>query len=118
MNIKEFLNDHLKTNKKIYSKTADKKIFFLKADTPKPPYVEYEIIDEYGTFYDENKKRHTTYVIQIDIFSNKDYYELEKIIKEEMSKLDMEYTGGADLYEEPPVNLFHKAMIFEIDFRE
>lgn len=42
VNIKKFIKDTL-SNSEILSLTADKKVYFIHANKPNTPYVEYEI---------------------------------------------------------------------------
>lgn len=112
MNIKQFVRQVLSDNE-VLSLTADKKVYFLHASTPITPYIEYEIYDEYGEEWAENKEIATNYYIQVDIFSNGDYTQLENKIKEKMINAGFIRGMCADLYE-VDTHLFHKAMRFFI----
>ncbi|KOC32551.1 hypothetical protein [Clostridium botulinum] len=92
------------------------KTFFLRAVAPVSPYVEYEVINEYGAEFQENKEWFTTYIIQVDIFSKGDYDSIEKIIKEKLLKAGFSREMAADLYEKD-TKLFHKAMRFNITLK-
>lgn len=95
----------------IINLTADKDVYFLHANSANPPYLEYEIIDEYGEEWAENKEIATNYYIQIDVFSKGDYTELENKIKEKMINAGFTRSTAADLYEKD-TGLYHKAMRF------
>ncbi|RXI57414.1 prohead protease [Clostridium tetani] len=113
MNIKKYLFKVL-NNKEILDLLPDKKVFFLHANNPdKKLYLEYEIINEYGTEYSEGNEDYTTYVIQIDIFSTEDYTELENTVKKIMVQSGFNRDMSADLYEKE-TGLYHKAMRFKI----
>lgn len=112
MDIVKYTKDTL-SNIEILNLTANNKAFFLRAINPVAPYVEYEIIDEYGTEYADGKEIGTTYVIQVDIFSKEDYHVLEKAIRKHMLKAGFNRDMAADLYEEN-TRLYHKAMRFNI----
>lgn len=110
MNIKKYVRDLL-MDKTIIDLTEDKKVYFLHANNAKPPYVEYEFYDENGADYSENQETATNYYIQIDIFSNGDYTELETKIKEKMISEGFTRGMAADMYEKD-TKLYHKAMRF------
>ncbi|BDR75759.1 hypothetical protein [Clostridium tetani] len=113
MIIKKYLLNVL-NNKEILDLLPDKKVFFLHANNPdKKLYLEYEIINEYGTEYSEGNEDYTTYVIQIDIFSTEDYTELENTVKKIMVQSGFNRDMSADLYEKE-TGLYHKAMRFKI----
>ncbi len=112
VNIKKLVKDTL-SDTDILNLTADKKVYFLHAENPKPPYVEYEIFDENGEEWAENKEIATNYYVQVDIFSKKDYVDLENKIKEIMINAGFNRSMCADLYEND-TQLFHKAMRFFI----
>ena len=112
MEIKKYLNRILNQDN-IINILPDKKVYFLHANHPTPPYIEYEIIDEYGDGYSENKEISTHYIAQIDIFSYSDYTEIEKIIYDSMIEAGFSRDKGADLYEED-TKYNHKAMRFNI----
>lgn len=109
-NIKQYLNQVL-SNNQILNLTADNEIYFLHADTPTTPYVEYEIFDEDGELWEEGKETATNYYVQIDLFSLTDYTELENKIREVMLNASFERSMAADLYE-VDTKLYHKAMRF------
>lgn len=115
MNIKQYLLNTLE-NKEILNLLGDRKVFFLHATNPTPPYLEYEIINENGEFFCENKEEYTNYTIQVDIFSKKDYTEIEDRVKKCMQDRDFNRTNGADLYEKD-TGLYHKAMRFNISLK-
>ncbi|AUN26224.1 prohead protease [Clostridium botulinum] len=113
MNIKQYLLNVL-NNKEIIDLLPDEKVFFLHADNPaKDLYVEYEIINEYGTEYSEGNENFTTYIVQIDIFSTGDYTALENTVKRIMIHNGFNRDMAADLYEKE-TGLYHKAMRFNI----
>lgn len=110
MNIKAFLRSVL-IDPEIVNLTADKTVYFLHANNANAPYVEYEIIDEYGEEFAENKEIATVYLVQVDIFSKGDYTNLENKTKEKMISAGFSRSMAADLYEED-TGLYHKAMRF------
>jgi hypothetical protein len=95
----------------IVNLTADKKVYFLHATNANAPYVEYEIFDEYGVEWAENKEIATNFELQVDIYSKGDYTELENKIKEKLMSAGFVRDMAADLYEED-TELYHKAMRF------
>lgn len=117
MNIKEYLLDVLKS-KEIIDLLPNKKVYFLHAsstkDNPlKKPYLEYEIINEFGCEYSEGNEDFTCYIVQVDIFSTGDYTELESIVKKHMINNGFNRDMAADLYEKD-TQLYHCAMRFNI----
>ncbi|HDK7179309.1 prohead protease [Clostridium sporogenes] len=113
MNIKKYLLNTL-NNKEIIDLLPDGKVFFLHADNPaKDLYLEYEIINEYGTEYSEGNENYTTYIVQIDIFSIGDYTQLENTVKKIMIHNGFNRDMAADLYEKE-TGLYHKAIRWNI----
>ena len=113
MNIKQYLLKAL-NDAEIINLLPDKKVYFLHAVNPnKELYLEYEIINEFGAEYNENKENFTTYKVQVDIFSTADYTELENIVKRIMTDNGFSRDTAADLYEKE-TGLYHKAMRFNI----
>lgn len=112
MDIKEHLLSTLK-NEKILSLTGDQKVYFLHANNPETPYVEYEILRESGGSYSEGKETFTNYLVQVDIFSQNDYSDLEREIKTAMLNAGYSRDQARDLYEKE-TKLKHKAMRFNI----
>lgn len=112
MNIKRYIRQVL-IDEEILNLTADKKIYFLHATNPNTPYLEYNIFDEFGEEYAENKEIATTYYIQVDIFSKDNYQDIEDKIKEKMLNAGFNRSMAADLYENE-TGLYHKAMRFFI----
>ena len=110
MNIKQRLRQVL-SDTEILALTADAKVYFIHANNARPPYVEYEIADEYGVFHAEGKERAASYLVQVDIFSEGDYTALEDKIKERMISAGFVRDSAADMYEED-TRLYHKAMRF------
>ncbi|MSS43164.1 prohead protease [Anaerosalibacter bizertensis] len=113
MNIKQYILKIL-SDKSILELLPDERVYHIHANNPNPPYVEYQVINEYGVEYEENKEKYTRYIIQIDIFSKKDYTEIENVIKKHMFNAGFERDMAADLYEEK-TGLYHKGMRFSID---
>jgi len=111
-NIKQFIRQIL-SDSEILNLTADGKVYFLHATSPNTPYVEYEIYDEYGEEWAENKEIATNFYIQVDIFSKTDYTDLENKIKEKLINAGFVRSMCVDLYEEN-TELWHKAMRFFI----
>lgn len=112
VNIKKILKDTL-SNSEILNLTADKKVYFLHANAPTSPYIEYEIFDESGQEWAENKEIATNYYVQVDIFSKGDYTNLENKIKEVMESAGFNRTSCVGLYEND-TQLNHCAMRFLI----
>lgn len=112
VNIKKLLKDTL-SNSEILNLTADKKVYFLHANSPTTPYIEYELYDENGEEWAENKEIATNYYVQVDIFSKTDYTDLENKIKEVMLNAGFNRTSCAGLYEND-TQLYHCAMRFLI----
>ena len=112
MDIKKHLINTLKVDS-ILNLTGDKKVHFIHANNPIPPYVEYMVISENGDEFSEGKETYTKYLIQVDIFSLGNYSELEKQIKSVMINAGYCRDQSADLYEEK-TKLYHKAMRFNI----
>ncbi|MCD3217882.1 prohead protease [Clostridium botulinum C] len=113
MNIRNYLLKTLK-NEEVLELLPDKKVYFLHAnDEHKFPYVEYEIINEYGENYAESEEINTTYIVQVDIFSKDSYSKLEKTIKKHMLNAGFNRDMCADLFEKD-TKLYHKAMRFNI----
>lgn len=112
MNIRELVKSTLE-HKEILDLLGDKNIYFLKANKPKKPYVEFFIFDEEGEFWAEGKELSTTYYVQIDIFSDKSYSLIESKVKEKMLNAGFARSLSADLYEDD-TKLYHKAMRFFI----
>lgn len=108
--MKEFLRSVL-TDIEILKLTADNDVYFLHAKNANIPYIEYEIVNETGQKWAENKEIATNYMVQVDIFSKGDYTDLEDKIKEKMSNAGFIRDTAADLYEED-TELYHKAMRF------
>jgi len=111
-NIKQYLKQVL-SNSEIINLLPDKKVYFLHAESPKTPYVEYEIYDENGEAWAENREIAATYYIQVDIFSMGDYTDIENMIKDKMIRAGFRRAMAADLYEKD-TKLYHKAMRFLI----
>lgn len=111
-NIKKYTRDVL-SDSAITNLTADKKVYFLHATNPLTPYIEYQMYDENGEEWAENKEIATDYYVQVDIFSKADYTALEDKIREKMASAGFRRSMAADLYE-PDTELYHKAMRFVI----
>ena len=111
-NIKQFLNQVL-SSPEIINLLPDKKVYFLHAEAATAPYLEYEIIDEFGKEWAENKEIATNYYVQVDIFSMGDYSTIENAVKEKMIEAGFKRSMAADLYESD-TKLYHKAMRFLI----
>lgn len=112
MNIKKYLKETLGHNE-ILDLLGDKRIHFLHANNPTPPYLEYEIVNEYGAEYSEGNEQYTTHIVQLDIFSKSDYTDLENIVKNHMINNGFNRDMAADTYEKD-TKLYHKAMRFNI----
>lgn len=113
MNIKKYLLRTL-SDKRIIDLLPDKRVYFLHANNPnKKLYLEYEIVNEFGTQYSEGEEEYTTYLVQVDIFSIGDYTECEETVKKIMIQNGFSRDMAADLYEKD-TGLYHKAMRFNI----
>ncbi len=113
IDIKKYLYKVL-NSKEILDLLPDRRVYFLHANNPnKQLYLEYEIINEYGTDYSEGKEDFTTYVVQIDIFSTGDYTTLENIVKKIMIQNGFNRDMAVDLYEKE-TGLYHKSLRFSI----
>lgn len=95
--------------------TSDKKIYFIHATKPSPPYIEYQVVNSKGSDYSEGEINYINHLVQVDIFSNNDYTELETTILNRLIEDGFELEPGSpDLYEDK-TNLYHKPMRFSID---
>lgn len=93
-------------------------VYLLKApDNTVAPYIEYEVISENGSLYAENEELYTTYMVQIDIFSEGNYKELVKEIKKVMKDNNFLKEFGGSLYEEKS-KLFHYVLRFNYESEE
>ncbi len=93
----------------------EKKIYLLRApDNTRAPYVEYEILEEEGSMYAENEEIQTRYNIQIDIFTDGNYVEIAKKIKQVMQEQGFTKTYGGSKYEEE-TKLFHYILRFNYE---
>ncbi|WMJ81972.1 prohead protease [Clostridium sp. MB40-C1] len=117
MNIKQYLLKTL-SNKELLELLPNKKVYFLHAisteENPlQTPYVEYEIINEYGANYSEGQEEFTTYIVQVDIFSKDDFTIIEEIIKKNMINKEFNRDMCANSFEKN-TQLNHCAMRFNI----
>lgn len=112
INIKNHLLNTLKVDN-ILNLTGDGKVYFLHANNPIEPYIEYEVIREQGDEFAEGEERYTNYLVQVDIFSKSDYTNLENEIKKQMKNNGYIRDNAVDLYEKD-TKLYHKAMRFNI----
>lgn len=110
--LKEVLNQQ-----EILELTSDKKVYFIHANAPKPPYIEYQVINSRGSEYSEGDIKYINHLVQVDIFSLGDYTNLESIIINKFIDAGFELNpGGPDLYEEK-TKLNHKPLRFNIDLK-
>lgn len=97
-------------------KSGNPKIYLLRApDDTTGPYIEYEILDENGSLYAENKELETTYRLQIDIFTKGSYEAIRDKVKEilkEYKEFSKEF-GGSNY--EKDTKLFHYILRYYID---
>lgn len=112
MKIKKYLHQVL-SQKEIIDLLPDKKVYFLHADKPKPPYIEYEIYNAQGAEYAENEETATEYFIQVDIFSLGNYSEIEDMVYKTMIKAGFYRYDENDMYEKD-THLYHKGFRFRI----
>lgn len=102
---------------RILSLLPDKKVYFIHANNPNAPYVEYQIYKTVPSYYEEGTIKEINYKVQVDIFSFGDYTNIETIIINEMLSAGFEYDPGSpDLYEEK-TKLYHKPLRFNIDLK-
>lgn len=92
------------------------KIYLLHApDDTAGPYIEYEVIDENGSLYAEDKEIVTRYRLQIDIFTKGSYESIRDKVKEilkEYKNFSKEFGGST--YEED-TKLFHYILRYNIE---
>ena len=112
MKIKKYLRQVL-NQKSIIDLLPDKKVYFLHADNPKAPYIEYEIINVQGAEYAENKERTSEYLVQVDIFSLGNYSEIEDAVYNTMIEAGFDRYDENDMYEKD-TKLYHKGFRFRI----
>lgn len=112
INIKQLLSQVL-SSPEIINLLPDRKVYFLHAEAPKAPYLEYEVFNENGEAWAENKEIATNFYVQVDIFSMGDYSNIENAVKEKMISHGFKRSMAADLYESD-TKLYHKAMRFLI----
>lgn len=92
------------------TKIVNNNIYFLhknediKCDT----YIEYEILDKQYTDFVGNEANSIEHLIQVDIFSKKDYTSLEIIIEQVLKEKGYDFVTSTDLYEKD-TKLYHKA---------
>jgi hypothetical protein len=95
-----------------YDDNLEPKIYFLHApESTSGNYIEYEIYDEQGAFYEENEPTATTYYIQVDIYSPGSYSALEKAVKDALRNKGYDGGYGPDLYDNT-TKLNHKPLRF------
>ncbi|ACL19516.1 conserved hypothetical protein [Desulfitobacterium hafniense DCB-2] len=114
-NIKQLLNQVL-SSPEIVNLLPNKRVYFLHAEAPEKPYLEYEIIDEFGEAWAENREIATNYYIQVDIFSMGDYTAIENAVKDTMISYGFKRSMSVDLYEND-IKLYHKVMRFVITLK-
>lgn len=101
------------SNVEVTNLLADKRVYFLHASMPKKPYIEFSVIDEHSFYYADNIEVATGYVIQVDIFSETDYYNIEQAVRKHMKLNGFTRDSAIDLYEKD-TSLYHKAIRFSI----
>lgn len=110
--LKEVLNQQ-----EILELTSDKKVYFIHANDPKAPYIEYQVINSRGSEYSEGDIKYINHLVQVDIFSTGDYTNLESIIINKFIDAGFELNPGSpDLYEKNK-KLYHKPLRFNIDLK-
>ena len=115
MDILEVLKDALDCEN-IKSLLPNRKVYHVHiSDKPLKPYLEYEVISDKGDFYFENKEQYRYYLVQVDLFSDKqNYYELSRRVKECMINAGFtQDSNNPELYEDS-TRLFHKVLRFNI----
>lgn len=110
LNPKQYVKSIL-MDQEIINLTGDKTVHFIHAVSPVTPYIEYLFYDENGAAWEEGKEISADYYLQVDIFSQGNYTNLENKIKEKLISAGFERDMAADMYEDD-TKLFHKAMRF------
>lgn len=92
------------------------KIYLLHApDDTSGPYIEYEVLDENGSLYAENKEVVTRYRLQIDIFSKGSYEAIRDKVKEILKEYkNFRKEFGSSTYE-GDTKLFHYILRYNIE---
>lgn len=114
MNIEKYLGQVL-SDENIINKTYDKNVFYIHAKSATPQYVEYMIVNDPTSFYEENEEKNINYLIQVDIFSKGDFTELKDTIIKHLKENGFDRgTSSPDMYEED-TELYHKALRFNVE---
>ncbi|PJI09979.1 MULTISPECIES: hypothetical protein [Clostridium] len=111
MNIKSYVRNLLLDNT-IKNLLTDKTVYFLHADNPTPPYLEYEFYDENGALFEEGQEITTNYFLQVDIFTkDTSSTDIEEAVKKKLKDNDFIRQSKVDLYEDT-TKLNHTAIRF------
>ena len=115
MDISEVLNDVL-SSADITSLLPNGKVYHLHvSDKPLKPYLEYEVVNDSGCFYSENKEDFREYLVQIDLFSDKkNYYNIAKVVEEKMLNYGFNKDSNNPEFYEDDTRLYHKVLRFNI----
>lgn len=92
------------------------KIYLLHApDDTSGPYIEYEIIEETGSLYAEDKEIVIRYRLQIDIFTRGSYEDIRNKVKEILKEYkNFRKEFGSSTYE-GDTKLFHYILRYNIE---
>ncbi|URZ15332.1 hypothetical protein [Clostridium felsineum] len=111
VNIKSYVRNLL-MDSTIINLTADKIVYFLHAQNPTPPYIEYEFVDENGAFYEEGEEIETNYSLQVDVFTKgTSSTEIEEAVKVKLKENGFIRQSLANLHEDT-TDLDHTAIWF------
>lgn len=114
MDYNKYAKDVL-SNEKLLNLLPDRKIYRIKASSNhNVPYCTYRFYDDPPAFCAEGKVKKTRYYIQIDINSDSDFTEIEKVIR---NLCESEGWEKGAIYEDidPNTNLFFKCMRYTFD---
>lgn len=116
--VKQVLNNEELISLVGVDKNKNPKLYLLKApDNTTAPYIEYEVLNEEGSLFAENKEIGTKFRIQIDVFTKGSYIEIVKVIKKLMKENEFMKEFGGSLFEEK-TKLFHYILRFNYESEE
>lgn len=79
----------------------------------KRTYATWTILDENPALAYEDKIQYSVVTVDIDIYSNKNYLEIMKEIKEKMGNNEWIWTGDSEEKKEEDTGLYHRTSTFE-----
>ncbi|HBY19975.1 MAG: hypothetical protein A2Y24_06870 [Clostridiales bacterium GWE2_32_10] len=109
MNIKQIVNDTLSNDEQLTNLIGQNKIWFIKAPATENPFITFFIYDEYGKLYTDDIEEKTEYKVQVDIWSETDYTEIEERVVEVMENNNFTRASAQDFYEDDS-NIYHKVL--------